>query len=70
MILLIFNKKEISVYFNKCFTNVKKAVLEYEKENLDIHTYIWIYLKKPTKKKIIIKIKKTKKKIKKISYIF
>lgn len=69
MIFPILKKKEILIYFKKCFTNVKRALLEYEKENLDIHAYIWIYLKKPTKSKKIIKIQKTKKKIKKISYI-
>ena len=66
---LFFIIKELYNHFSKCFTNIKKALDEYENGNIDIHRYIWIYLKKPTKRKKIIKIKKVIKKIKKISFI-
>ena len=69
MNLLIFTKKERVINFNKCFPNIKKALFEYDNGNIDIHRYIWIYLKKPSKKISRIKIKKKVKKIKKLSYI-
>lgn len=70
MSVLILKIKELYTNFNKCFPNIKKALSEYENGNIDIHKYIWIYLKKPPKKKRLIQIKKTIKKIKKISFIF
>lgn len=32
-------------YFQKCFNNVKNIFTEYKKNKVEIHSYIWVYIK-------------------------
>ena len=59
--------QQVIINLNKCFSNTAKALYEYEKENINIHNYIWIYLNTPSKTKKKITIKRGK--IKKLSFI-
>jgi hypothetical protein len=70
MIFLILKIKAKIINFIKYFSNVRQALYEYMKNIIDVHSYIWIYINKPTKTKRLIKIRKKKKKIKKLSFIF
>lgn len=56
----------------KYFNNIKKIINEYKLNRIKIHNYIWIPTteQQPVKsKKKNIKIRKTNKKIKKITFI-
>ena len=59
--------EQLIINLNKCFSNTAKALYEYEKENIRIHNYIWIYLETSIKNKKHIRIKRGK--IKKLSFI-
>lgn len=53
----------------KCFHSNKSLINEYKKKTVDLHTYIWIYLKNVEKPLNIINIKRARKKVKKINFL-
>ncbi len=53
----------------KCFYNEEKIIQSYKKNEINIHTYLWLFHNNDIQKNKLINIKKKAKNIKKLKFI-